>query len=251
MLRNVLPAVLFCCACQLQAATLIEVKTPEGQTKIFRDGTRSRMDTGDGSYMVVDSKAQTLFVVMPSERQVMDMSQMLKMPASGQDNNPLDIQFEKQGSGPRIAGYKTLRYQYSANGKSCGMVLASEQALNDTDLQDTLEVMERMGSRADAMMQAFNRNADPCQRADTRFSEHARGIGMPMQITSSSGKLVSEIIRIETNAKLPPNAFAIPSGYQVQNVGQMMQQIPNMQDIMDQMQQPGQMSPETLQRLRR
>jgi len=237
MLRTILPAVLFFHACLAQAATLIEVKTPEGQTKIFRDGARSRMTNSDGSYVIMDSKAQTMFVVMPKERQVMDMSQMLKAPASGPGKNPPAIQFKKQGSGQRIAGYKTVRYQYSANGKTCGSVLASKQALKDTGLQQAFDLMERMSSHADALMQAFNSNVDPCQRADTHFSEHAQGIGIPMRITSGGGKLVSEILRIEKKAKLPPNAFTIPAGYQRQDVGGMMQQMPNMQDIMQQMQQ--------------
>jgi hypothetical protein len=188
---------------------------------------------------------------MPKERQVMDMSQMLKTPAGGDTTNPLDIQFKKQGGGPSVAGYKTVNYQYSADGKTCGNVLASKQALEDAGLQETFEMMERMAARADAVMQVFNSNMDPCQRADTRFSEHAQGIGIPMRITSGNGSMVSEIVRIEKNAKLPPDAFAIPAGYQVQNVGQIMQQMPNMQDIMKQMQQPGQMKPESLQQLRR
>ncbi len=235
MLRNVLPAALCVIVCQAQAATLIEVSTPEGPTKILRDGTHSRMDAEDGSYMVMNSKDKTLFVVMPSERQVMDMSQMLKEPAG--DAAPLDIKFRKTGSGPRIAGYKTVSYQYVAGGKTCGTVLASRQALEDSGLKESLDMMERMAARADALMQAFNSNADPCQRADSRFSEHASGIGIPMRINSSDGSLVSEITRIDKNAKLPPNAFAIPAGYQVQDTGKIMQQIPNMQDIMQQMQQ--------------
>lgn len=250
MLRNFLPAALLLLACQAQAATLIEVKTAEGQTRIFRDGTRSRMDTSDGGYMLVDSKAQTMFVVMPKERQVMDMSQMLKTPAGNSSTNPLDMQFKKQGGGPRVAGYTTVNYQYSANGKICGNVLVSKQAHADAGLQETFETMERMAGRADALMQAFNSNLDPCQRADNRFSEHARNIGIPMRITSGNGRLVSEIVRIEKNAKLPPDAFTIPAGYQVQNVGQMMQQMPNMQDIMQQLQEPGRKSPEVLRQLR-
>jgi hypothetical protein len=219
------------------AATMIEVKTPEGQTKVYRDGARSRMDTGDG-YMVVDSKAETMVMVMPSQRRVLDMSAMLKTPPpAAAGASPLKIAFTKQGSGPRIAGYTTTQYRYSANGKACGTVLASAQALKDSGLQETFDIMQRMSARADAIMTAFSPGIDPCQRAGTRFSEHAEGIGVPMRITATDGTLVSEIVRIEKDAKLPPDAFAIPAGYQVQDTGQLMRQMPNVQEMMQQMQQ--------------
>jgi len=219
-----------------QAATLIEVKTPEGQTKVYRDGARSRMDTGDGGYMLVDSQAETMFVVMPEKRQVLDMSAMLKNapPAGGK---PVNVVFKKQGSGPRIAGYTTTQYGYSADGKACGQVMASEQALKDSGLHETFEIMQRMAARADAMMMAFTPDIDPCQRAGTRFSEYAQSIGVPLRITAGDGQLVSEVVRIEKDARLPPNAFAVPAGYQMQNTGQMMRQVPNLQDMMQQMQE--------------
>ena len=220
-----------------QAATLIEVKTPEGQTKVYRDGARSRMDTADGGYMLVDSQAETMLLVMPSERRVMDMSQMLKTAPPAGDGNPVKVTFKKEGSGPRIAGYKTTQYQYAADGKACGTVMASEQALEDSGLEEAFAMMQRMAARADAMMMAFNARTDPCQRAGTRFSEHARDIGIPMRITMGKDQLISEIVRIEKQAKLPPNAFVVPDGYQVMNTGQLLQQLPNMQEMMQQMQQ--------------
>jgi hypothetical protein len=86
------------------------------------------------------------------------------------------------------------------------------------------------------MMMAFNARTDPCQRAGTRFSEHARDIGIPMRITMGKGQLISEIVRIEKETKLPPNAFTVPDGYQVLNTGQLLQQLPNVQEMMQQMQ---------------
>lgn len=232
--RNLL-TVLALIACNSHAAILIEIKTPEGQTKVYRDGARSRMDMGERGYMLVDSAAETLFMVMPKERQVMDMSQMLKTaPPAG---NGVKLTFKKTGSGPRIAGYTTTQYQYAANGNACGTVMASEQALKDSGLQEAFEIMQRMAARADAMMMAFDARTDPCQRAGTRFSEHASDIGIPMRVTMKEGQLVSEIVRIEKDAKLSPNAFIIPTGYQVQNTGQLLQQVPNLQEMMQQMQQ--------------
>jgi hypothetical protein len=115
--------------------------------------------------------------------------------------------------------------------------MASEQALKDSGLHETFEIMQRMAARADAMMMAFTPDIDPCQRAGTRFSEYAQSIGVPLRITAGDGQLVSEVVRIEKDARLPPNAFAVPAGYQMQNTGQMMRQVPNLQDMMQQMQE--------------
>jgi hypothetical protein len=236
MFKTCLLIALTLAAFHVQAATLIEVKSSQGQSKVWRDGSLSRMDTNDGGYMVVDSKAETMFVVMPKDRRVMDMSGLLRAPGLA-GGNGIKVVFSKQGNGPRIAGYTTTQYSYTANGKACGSVLASPQAMKDTGLQDTLDMMQRMATRADALMSAFNSKADPCQRAGTQLSEYAATIGAPMRITATNGQLISEIVRIDKNASLPPDAFAIPEGYQVVNTGQMLRQLPNLQDMMQQMQQ--------------
>ena len=231
------------------AATMLEIKSDEGLTKVYKDGSRSRMESGDG-YMVIDSKAETLFVVMPNERRAIDMSSALKTPVEGA-SKPVSINFNKKNAGPRIAGYKTIQYDYISDGKHCGSLFASADALDDTGLGDTFKMMERMAAKADALMMAFNSNPDPCERADNQFARYLKKIGMPMRIQSANGKLVSEIVRIEKNAKLPPNAFTVPAGYQVQDAGQLMQQMPNMQEMLQQTPQAGQLPPEALERLRR
>jgi len=223
--------------CQVHAATLIELKTPQGQGKVYRDAGHTRLENGDGSYVLIDSKAKTFLMVTPKERQVRDLSQLVNAPVGAQNKSPLAVRFKSLGAGPAIAGYKTTRYQYSANGKACGALLASKQALQDAALQDSFEMMERMGARADAMMQIFNKGTDPCQRAGTRFSEHFGAVGIPMRVSDVNGKLISEITRIDKKAALPPGAFTVPAGYRTLNTGEMIRQLPNVQDIMRQMQQ--------------
>jgi len=63
-------------------------------------------------------------------------------------------------------------------------------------------------------------------------------------VIDNGGRIVSEVVRIDTDAELPANAFSIPAGYKVQNTDQMMrdtmqqlQQMPDMQEMMKQMQQ--------------
>ena len=234
----------FCCLLALisgntLAAAMLEIRTDEGLSRVYKDGSKSRMESSNG-YMIIDAKAETLFVVVPAERRAIDLSSTLAMPARG-NSKPVNINFRKKNAGPRIAGYRTLEYDYTADGKHCGSVFASIDALGDTGLEDTFEMMERMATKADALMVALNNNPDPCERADSQFGRYLKKIGIPMRIKSRSGKLVSEIVRIEKNAKLPPNAFVVPAEYEVQDAGRMMQQVP----------QGGQLPPEALERLQR
>jgi hypothetical protein len=161
---------------------------------------------------------------------------MLKTPPPAK-GAPVDVKLQKLGEGQAIAGYPTTRYRYLANGTDCGTVLASEQALKDSDLYETFEIMERMAARADAIMTTFNQNVPPCQRAGTRFSDYAKKIGVPMRITGPRDELLSEIVRIDNSARLPPDIFSVPAGYQVQNTGQLLRQMPDIGEMMKQMQQ--------------
>jgi hypothetical protein len=245
-LRQHLLATLFFVLPATQAATLIEIKGGGELTKIYQEGPMSRMEMpGNRGYMVIDSAQQTMYMVMPAQRMVMDMSDTLKN-SPGADSG-VKVNISKQGSGPRVAGYKTTRYSYSANSKNCGTLFTSADAMEDTGISEVFDMMERMSSQAEAMMSAFNQNVDPCARSSSQLTNRLKDIGAPLRVIDVKGTVVSEVMRIDRKAKLPANAFTIPADYQVQNthkmmqgVQQQMQNMPNMQEMMKQMQQRGQ-----------
>ncbi|GMQ84110.1 MAG: hypothetical protein BMS9Abin06_0868 [Gammaproteobacteria bacterium] len=244
-LRHHLIAALFFALPAAQAATLVEIKAGGEITKIYYEGSMSRLETpGNRGYMVIDSARQTMHMVIPEQRMVMDMSDTLKNAPGDATDSGIRIDISKQGSGPRVAGYKTTRYSHSANNKNCGTLLTSQEAMEDTGMGEVLEMMERMSAQADAMISAFNRNADPCQRSSMQLTKRLKDIGVPLRVLDAGGAVVSEVIRIDRKAKLPANAFTVPSDYQVQNTHKMMQdarqqmqKMPDIQEMMKQMQQ--------------
>jgi hypothetical protein len=255
-LHRLLLATVFAVAPTLQAAVLVEIKAADGVTSIYRDGPQIRMEMADNpGYMVVNTDKQTMHVVMPEERRVMDMSDTLRNAPANAPASQVSVKFDKQGSGPQIAGYKTTRYSYSAGGKNCGTVFTSPDAMEDAGLHDMFDMMERMAAQAQAMAAAFNQNMGPCEQADQKLSEKIVKIGAPLRMLDANGKSVSEVIKIDKKAKLPANAFVIPAGYQVHNTGQMMQevqrQMPDMQKMMEQMQQSGELPPEALEQMKK
>jgi hypothetical protein len=207
-------------ATQASAATRIDIKNPEGLASVYIDGARTRIDNGPQGYMIVDNASGSMQLVMPAQRQVIDMSFALNAPLP-ESGAPVKLVFTKTGAGPRIAGYPTSNYTFSADGQQCGSILASTEALQQTDLGNTLQTIEKMARRTDAMVSSF-RSVAPCERAATNLSQHIGKVGMPMRVTSGA-QLISEIVRIEAGAKLPANAFVVPADYQRQNPAEMMQ----------------------------
>lgn len=247
MLRQLVFAILTVTAGTLQAAALVEMKTQEGMTRIYSEGTQARMDVGNGSYMLIDSKASTLFVIMPDKQRAMDMSHLLNNPPARTREDITDLNLEKQGNGPRVAGYSTERYRYTAGGKSCGDLLSSREALDDSGLQQAFDTLQRLSAHADAIMQQFARRDDPCQQVGNSFATRIREVGIPMRVTLADGTLLSEIVRLETNASLPANAFDVPAGYTRINAGAMVDQA---QRQLRRLQESGQIPPHLLEQIR-
>ncbi|HHH43390.1 MAG TPA: DUF4412 domain-containing protein [Gammaproteobacteria bacterium] len=226
-----------------QAATLLEIKSGGEVTRIYQEGSKSRMEIpGDKGYMVIDSAAISAHMVIPQERMVMDITDSLRnAPDTATDSG---IIFSKEGSGPRIAGYKTTRYRYSAGKQNCGTLFTSRDAMEDTGLDKMLGIMNRMSAQSRAMMSMLKQKTDPCQDYSSSLGEQLKGIGAPLRVLDANGTVVSDVLRIDKKAQLPKNAFVIPSDYQVQNTHKMMQDLqkqmqnmPDMQKLMEQMQQ--------------
>jgi hypothetical protein len=240
ILRRVALAVSVLALGSAQAATLVEVKHAEGLSRIYHEGPAARMEMpGERGFVLIDTSKQTLFVVMSEQRMALDMSDTLKSDAPG-TGSPIDASFNKEGGGPTIAGYRTYRYSYSVQGTRCGTVFASKEALDHAGMQDLFAMMDRMAGQAEAVMRTFTTSSDPCQQADHRLGEKVQSVGAPMRVLDPRGTLVSEITRIDRNASLPPNAFSIPPGYRVQNASQMLQLLPGVQQLMQQIQQQAQ-----------
>lgn len=227
-----------------QAATFVEMKDPAGVTRIWTEGSKTRMDmSGDRGFMLVDSQQQTLYVVLPSRKTIMDISSTLRQ-APESAGKPAS--YKKEGDGPDVAGYPTTRYSFSADGKHCGMVLASSEARDDAGLDTLFRTMDRMAAHAQSLATPFmNAAEDPCVQAEMQISGTIDKIGVPLQVSDANGKVASEVVKIDPDAKLPPGAFELPKDYEVQNTAMMMERAREMQKMMQQM------SPETQQQIQK
>ena len=228
---------LLCLPLGAMAATMIESRDGQGQrSQIYIDGQRAHMQMAENmGHMVLDVKNNTMKAVVHEQRTVMDMSDLLqgKPGAAGQ---PVNSDVRPKGAGPKIAGYATRQYDVYASGKYCGSSYGSVDAMNELGLQKFARAMQTMSSQMRNTLSSItggsNPLASPCQQAQIQLSERAGDIGFPLRVIDASKHLVSEVTAIDKNAKLPANAFSIPSDYKVMNPNKMMQdamkQMPDM-----------------------
>lgn len=240
----------------VMAGTVIEIQNNNERMSIMTDGQMARMNMSGADYIIVDFKDNNVRVVDPQKQQVMLLN--VDEAAMGNSGPLVRTSVKRLSSGQMIAGYKTQKYSYTANGKSCGVIYGSSDAYQARDIKTLLAAMKTMLEKQRALLGGFAAFVDDCTLADMQVADHVNTIGMPMR-TEKNGRVESEIKSINMNVDLPTNTFVIPANYRnvtmqdkmkvatkdVTNVQQQVQQMAR------QMQQSGQMPPEVMERIRR
>ncbi len=205
------------------AATLIETQDGEGMRQsMWIDGPRMRVEqTGASEYMLIDHQREKMYVVNPEANEVLDMSSMLAGKNSGAAPK-IQAELKHKGGGPSIAGYPTEHYELIVNGQKCSDEYLSREALADTGAADLFDAMAKM--TAGETVGAAAMMMDPCDLADLTLTDAYRERGMPMRVMDDDGMLNTEVVRIDKNAGTPQGGFDVPSGYEVVDFQQMMQQ---------------------------
>lgn len=254
---------LFSIVTTASAATLVDVKDKKnGHTQIMTDGKKARMDMGDdGSYMVIDYDRHTVHAVLPEQQQIMDLSG--DMPAmGGAPAQQVHTELSAAGDGPTIAGYATKKYSLKANGRHCGVIYGSKEAMHAAGISQLFDAMKRMIDKQRAAMGGYASMVDDCTRANMDFASLAETVGVPMKMVDKNGSDASEVSAINTSATLPADAFLLPDTYKVvtiaeqaqqaqQGMQQLQQQMPQIENMLKQMQQQGGIPPEAMEQLKR
>ncbi|MFV2005334.1 MAG: hypothetical protein ACC650_09005 [Gammaproteobacteria bacterium] len=255
-------AILFMFTASAVAGTIVEIQDEGELTTIMTDGKKARMGMPSAEYVIVDFKSNSVKFVSPQEKQVMLMDSD-GMPAGKDKVRVVKTSIKNLGAGPVIAGYKTQKFSYAANGKSCGTIYGSKDAYQAKGIKELFSAMKTMMERQRTMMGGFVNMIDDCDLADMNLSEKVTTIGVPMR-TEKNGRVDSEVKSIKTGVSLPADAFSVPANYKTTTMQEQMkamsgsmagsknqmQQQPQMQDMMKQMQQSGQITPEIMEQMR-
>lgn len=262
LLKKTFPIILLLLSHTVLAATLIEVVEDGERSQVMIDGNKSRINMGEGQgFMLIDYKKQTMFAVMPKEKQILDMSGDLPS-LGGSPVAEIKTVLVSNGRGPTIAGFPTKKFTLKAEGKVCGTLFGSKAAMQTIGLNRLFESMKAMAEKQRTAMGRYAALVDVCTRADMSFASQVEKVGVPMRTLDANGKITSEIKSIKTNVRLPANTFTLPQGYEIitlaeqmdrarQGLNQLQGQMPDMQQMMKQMQESGGMPPEVMQQMKR
>ena len=256
------------CSTVIQAGTVVEIQNQDELIRIMTDGQQARINISASEYVIVNYNNHSVRVVDPQKQQVMLLNSALN--ATGNSAPKLRTSINNLGFGQVIAGYKTQKYSYSANGKTCGVIYGSKQAYQAKGIKQLMSAMEMMMAQQTAVLGGLAAMIDDCTLADMKLSDHVSTIGVPMR-TEKNGRIDTQIRSIKTDVALLANTFVIPASYKTvtmqeqinaasNDMAKAQQQVqrndyrnqqPQMQQMMRQMQQSGQLTPEMMQQMRR
>jgi hypothetical protein len=196
----------------LYAATVIDVQARGMKTRLMMNQAYARVDNAaDGSYLLLDRKTRQSYLVLPQSRQVMPMPTEPNRFAK-----QLKIQLQPQPvSGAGIMGFPTQRYRMLVNNQFCGDVFASRQAMQQLKVATMLDAVASMVDQQLTAMGPYIAVLDDCTQASMSILSHSSNIGLPMRLYDNKGGLLSDIVNIDTDAKLPPAQLAFPADYQL------------------------------------
>jgi len=203
-------AVFILCSTVIQAGTVVEIQNQDERTRVMTDGQQARINISASEYVIVNYNNHSVRVVDPQKRQVMLLNTDVN--ATGNSAPRLRTSINNLGSGQVIAGYKTQKYSYSANGKTCGLIYGSKQAYQAKGIKQLMSAMETMMAQQSAVLGGLAAMIDDCTLADMKLSDHVSTIGVPMR-TEKNGRMDMQIKSIKTDVALPANTFVIPASY--------------------------------------
>jgi outer membrane lipoprotein-sorting protein len=246
------------------AGTVVEIQSKDELTTILTDGQRARINMGGSNYIIVDYSEQSVKMVSPEKQQVILFNETA-MTSGNKSTAAVRTAIERLGEGKEVAGYKTQRFGYAANGKQCAVIYGSWDAYQAKGIKELLTAMKTVMEKQQALIGGFAALVDDCVLADMQISNHVDAIGVPMR-TEKNGQVDTEIKSIKVDAEIPDDVFTIPASYKTvsmqqqlsglsENMARMQQHVqqyqPTAPQMMRQMQPPAQLSPQAMEQMRR
>ena len=214
-------ALLFCTlllSTTAHSVILIESVNDEGKIgRVLIDEGRARIDAGTlGGYMLINLDDGSAYAINHGERAILDLHSPLVSthPHNASTDKPPPITFKKQGKGPVIAGYQTIRYRVSVDGMHCFDEYLSEKLITYPHVKRFVEVIgESTGADSKTGMGVPFDPEAPCESADELADDYYHKLGIPMRTVDSNGLVSHEIKRVDTKMEAPAGTFTSPSGY--------------------------------------
>ena len=251
MMKAILPCLLFFGLCNAAWADVqIQFKNVKGiASTISSNGKKVRInDAQMPGYVLVDSASGEFFMVDPKRKEII-RARPVEIAVDEEDER-LSISLMPRGAGDRIAGYSTGRFDLISNGIQCGRVNGSSELVKNEDLRNMFKAMQAMHKMMRSLMAGMAGLLTECERATSRLADLVDTAGFVMRVVDDQGKLLFEVLLVNTNATLAAGYYDLPEGMTVVDMNdkveqamhegqELIQQVPDMNQIMQQIQQNG------------
>lgn len=260
IMKAILLCLLFLGLCNAAWADVqIRFKNVKGSTStISSNGHKVRINGAQMSgYVLVDSASGEFFMVDPKRKEIIRATPVEI--ALDEEDERLSITLKPRGKGDEIAGYSTGRFDLISNGIPCGRVNGSSELVKNRDLQHMFEAMQGMHKMMRSLLAGMAGLLTECQRATSRLSDLVDTAGFVMRVVDDKGKLLFEVLSVDSTIKLAGDYYALPADMTVvdmnEKVGQalqkgqeIIQQVPDMDQMMQQ--NGGQIDEQTQQQMK-
>jgi len=236
----------------------ITIKGDKGRTSTFSSNGKMAhiKDKQMPGYVIIDHESGE-FNMVDTERGEIMRTRIDKGGVAANDSK-ISVKLKDKGGGQKIAGYSTRKFEMIANGETCGTIYASSKLLKNNEVRAIFESMRSMQQFSRNMTRGMSGIVSVCQQANMQLADVIDSSGVPMRVIDQNGNLVSEVLAVDTNKKFAGNHYALPSGMKVvdmsdkmdaatQQTEQMMENMPDMGELMKQIQQGGGQMTEEMQ----
>lgn len=224
------------------SAGWVEVDSHSGTTYIS-DGKVKNVDEAGGMWSVFDAKKGTLIMVDPKKRTYTEVdpvkfckqissamdammegippeqrAMMEQMMGKGGAKRAPKVSVTKKGSGGKIAGYSTVKYTVTVDGRPYKDIWLATSAPIMKDVEKYMKMMTEMSVKMDSC--AGGEGPGP-ESSKEYLSLTERGWTMK-EVNKQSGEVESEV-RSLTMKSIPASEFRVPSGYRKTDTQHMME----------------------------
>ncbi|NOQ69559.1 MAG: hypothetical protein GQ573_05580 [Gammaproteobacteria bacterium] len=250
---------LFCSP--VMAGTIIEIQNNNELTTLITDGQKVRMNMSESEYAILDYSNHSAQIINPQKKQVMFLN--VGDMTAGNNVVTVQISINKLGDGQEIAGYKTQKFSYKANGRSCGVIYGSKNAYQTDGIKELVAALKTLMEKQRVALGGFASLVDICTLADMQLMDHINTVGLPLR-TEKNGRAELEIKMIKAGVSLADDTFVIPASYRMLGEKQQMKAVatavptaistaistervrPQQQRQQTQMRQPRQLPPQAM-----
>ncbi len=213
-----------------QAGVTIESASADGtQGRVLISGDKARVETGRQDFwLLLDFATGSILAVNDADRIAMDMRSPIPQRREHGDMQleapKLRVRLERRNNGPTIAGYRTVHYRVTVDGRHCYDEYLAPDALADDGIRRFVAAMSQ-GSDNEPQRVLIQLTAPEriCEAADDLIDDHYPVSGIPLRTLDADGRVVQEITRITFDEVHAAALFELPAGYPVLTRAEVMQ----------------------------